>query len=659
MILILLAALFGAAQEEITVFENAQTHQNVDFHPGSSYLWEVVTGFNPVVNATSDDFSFVSDSTAPEVDILWKNSGRFYLLLTETNAQGCTNKKALSVLVLPNDHSIGFETVTASACFNETGNSFIQKVIANDNQGVPLESALYPLNVEFTVNGFSHSRQLNFDDQNLEISDEWFTVSSNQNTVVDVKITKVTDNSGIPVQIRNTDANLAFTIFGIPEIQFDASTPDTIQLNSYYTFRVTPDSGYSYEWWITDEFGGRFNFNSNSFSTENHFWDVKGIFEVFVQATNESGCHSEIISKSFVVNDTLDYWQYATAGKDTTIGSCNPYVLLGWTSDKLQLHYSWQPADLIDDPTSPHPVFTPGETTVFTLTVSDENGYSDIFSVKITVSDVVAEAGEDVFMYNNSTAVLDGSASTGIDLQYFWSTQDGHILNGAETMNPEVNGFGTYYLEVTDRFGCSSIDSVKVGMLTHAPVAKDDYDSTAYQTEIKIPVLDNDSDPENDIDSLSLYIKSPPINGTAYVDYSDFTIHYRPNNKFSGNDSFEYQICDTFLNCSKATVYVMVSDFRFFIPDAFSPNGDGINDYFEILGIEWYEGNSIEIFNRWGNKVYQAKNYGISSNPKFWDGKSNTGFRMGNEGLPSGTYFYILDLGNGEKRIAGSVYLDR
>jgi hypothetical protein len=57
--------------------------------------------------------------------------------------------------------------------------------------------------------------------------------------------------------------------------------------------------------------------------------------------------------------------------------------------------------------------------------------------------------------------------------------------------------------------------------------------------------------------------------------------------------------------------------------------------------------------------VYEAKNYGINTSPKFWDGKANTGIKLGNAELATGTYFYILDLGNGEKPVAGSIYLDR
>jgi gliding motility-associated-like protein len=244
-------------------------------------------------------------------------------------------------------------------------------------------------------------------------------------------------------------------------------------------------------------------------------------------------------------------------------------------------------------------------------------------------------------------------------LQYKWTTKKGKIDTGENTANPVVSDFGTYYLEVTDRFGCVDYDSVNVGMLTNAPVAQDDYDSTGNRNPVKIYVLNNDFDSDDDIDSMSLSVTIQPMYGSANPDFGDFTIQYTPDKDFHGTDHFEYRICDLSDNCDDASVFVMVSDFRFFVPEAFSPNNDGINDYFEIPGIEFYEGNSIEIFNRWGNRVYEVKNYGISTTPKYWDGKSNTGIKLGNDDLPAGTYFYVIDLGNGEKRIVGSVYLDR
>ncbi|MHB8259743.1 MAG: ice-binding family protein [Bacteroidia bacterium] len=92
----------------------------------------------------------------------------------------------------------------------------------------------------------------------------------------------------------------------------------------------------------------------------------------------------------------------------------------------------------------------------------------------------------------------------------------------------------------------------------------------------------------------------------------------------------------------------------FFIPEGFSPNGDGINDLFVIRGIEYYPLNTFTIFNRWGDEVFSAKPYQST-----WDGKSTKGVRVGGDDLPVGTYFYILDLGNGSSIYKGTIYLNK
>lgn len=101
-------------------------------------------------------------------------------------------------------------------------------------------------------------------------------------------------------------------------------------------------------------------------------------------------------------------------------------------------------------------------------------------------------------------------------------------------------------------------------------------------------------------------------------------------------------------NESEATplllIPTVVSDI--FIPEGFSPNGDGINDVFVIQGTQGLI-VQLEVFNRWGNLVYKNDNY-----QNDWNGTSNTGLLQGDaQGLPNGTYFYVVKLSDGREYV--------
>ncbi|MHB8208718.1 MBG domain-containing protein, partial [Mucilaginibacter sp.] len=84
------------------------------------------------------------------------------------------------------------------------------------------------------------------------------------------------------------------------------------------------------------------------------------------------------------------------------------------------------------------------------------------------------------------------------------------------------------------------------------------------------------------------------------------------------------------------------------IPNAFTPNGDGINDTWIIKYLDYYPNCTVEIFNRYGQNVYYSNSYGIP-----WDGTYKGGV------LPTGTYYYIINLKNGLKVLSGYVALIR
>ena len=78
------------------------------------------------------------------------------------------------------------------------------------------------------------------------------------------------------------------------------------------------------------------------------------------------------------------------------------------------------------------------------------------------------------------------------------------------------------------------------------------------------------------------------------------------------------------------------------IQKGISPNGDGLNDFLELVA------KKVEIFNRYGKEVYSKENYNND-----WHGQF-----MGGGLMPDGTYYYVIELVSGEKK-TGWIYINR
>ena len=87
----------------------------------------------------------------------------------------------------------------------------------------------------------------------------------------------------------------------------------------------------------------------------------------------------------------------------------------------------------------------------------------------------------------------------------------------------------------------------------------------------------------------------------------------------------------------------------------FSPNNDGDNDFFRIDCIENYPNNTLQVHNRYGVEVYRTRTY-----QNTWDGTANVNSPINQDNkLPTGTYYYILDMGDGSGTKTGWIYLIR
>lgn len=98
---------------------------------------------------------------------------------------------------------------------------------------------------------------------------------------------------------------------------------------------------------------------------------------------------------------------------------------------------------------------------------------------------------------------------------------------------------------------------------------------------------------------------------------------------------------------STAEVFVKVYD-KLIVPNVFSPNGDGINDLWNITAIDTYVAPKVKIMDRNGHLVYQSANY-----TRAWDG------RYQNHEVPVGVYYYIINLAPGLAPITGAITLLR
>jgi gliding motility-associated-like protein len=101
-------------------------------------------------------------------------------------------------------------------------------------------------------------------------------------------------------------------------------------------------------------------------------------------------------------------------------------------------------------------------------------------------------------------------------------------------------------------------------------------------------------------------------------------------------------------NCSNSSQVFIKVLLPPVIPNAFSPNGDGINDFWNIKYLDTYPNCDVSVFNRYGQPVFHSVGYN-----RPWDGMYN------GKPLPVGTYYYLIDTKRQKKLFSGSLLLVR
>ncbi|MFB2121502.1 gliding motility-associated C-terminal domain-containing protein, partial [Parapedobacter sp. 2B3] len=235
--------------------------------------------------------------------------------------------------------------------------------------------------------------------------------------------------------------------------------------------------------------------------------------------------------------------------------------------------------------------------------------------------------------------------------------------DGAVTFTPDAEyvGNSTITYTVKDENGlvsnAATITVTVEGVAAEiAPTAANDQATTRYGQPVAITALANDQPGSSPIVPSTVRLIDEagnrattitiPGEGRYTVD-AQGVVTFEPANGFTGNSTVRYEVADeNGLVSNTATITVAVEARPFKIPNVFTPNGDGRNDVFEIVGIEGFDRVEITVVNRWGNEVYRNNNY-----------QNN----WGGQGLNEGTYYYVIITHDGgrQERYSGWVLIKK
>ncbi len=250
-------------------------------------------------------------------------------------------------------------------------------------------------------------------------------------------------------------------------------------------------------------------------------------------------------------------------------------------------------------------------------------------TIVIVSSLPVADAGQDASICEGNNTTLKGSGS----LHYSWTPVTG--LSDPNIANPVASPLTTtvYTLTVSNLFNCAAKDSTRITVLIK-PTANAGPDKKITEGESTSLQGVSGGDVSAFFWTPAQFINNSNILTPVVSPLSDitYTLHVA-----SGN------------GCGIATDDVFIRVFKkIVIPNAFSPNGDGINDTWRVEGLDSYPESETNVFNRFGQLVFHSAGYS-----KAWDGRWN------GKSLPSGTYYYTIDRKNNFPLSSGWILIIR
>jgi gliding motility-associated-like protein len=248
------------------------------------------------------------------------------------------------------------------------------------------------------------------------------------------------------------------------------------------------------------------------------------------------------------------------------------------------------------------------------LRVTDVNGCEneDSITVNLHPAPVMTVSGDTTICFGDSTTLMAGGMNS-----YLWTYNQGSFMGDSRVVTPPTST--TYSVTGTDANGCEATEAVTI-FVQPPPVVDAGPDVTLFTGQTG---------------TLS-------GNGGVMCQWVPTTGLDNPNDCFTEvlapADSQQYILFVTdAVGCAASDtlmVYTLIPE-RPIVPNIFSPNGDGQNDYFHIPNLRYYELLDLQVYNRWGQMIYTT-----NQNLPGWDGT------IDGQPAPMDTYIYLVTLRN-------------
>lgn len=267
-----------------------------------------------------------------------------------------------------------------------------------------------------------------------------------------------------------------------------------------------------------------------------------------------------------------------------------------------------------------------------------EAGQAQDLSVCLT------EEWEETAVFNlaqNDAFILDGLDAGAYQISYYTSEEDAQTGENEIGQNYETSESQVIYYRMENEEGCYALGSFNLYVYYTAFVEME-VAQVCLDRKINLNQYFDDLD-LNNYEIIGYYLSLSDLqNDQPLENPEDFTINNTQTEIYASIVS-EEENCPVIYH-----LQLHAEDCEILIPEGFSPNGDGINDYFEISGLE-NSSYTLKIYSRYGRLIFEG-----NQDSTWWDGNSKKG-----KEAPTGTYYYVLKSDRLDDTHRGWVYLNR